>query len=317
MSYNRTTPDASPQIIVTEKTRNTLEFQLINVSRHFANALRRVMIAEVPTLAIETLEIKQNTSSLPDEYIAHRLGLIPFYSENADKFNYFCGCDCEEGCPRCHVIYNLDVTCPPGQTYTVTSKDLHLVNPTVYDSGANADMYKFHEEVKPVSLFTLKDKTEPEPIVIAKLGGGQQLKLIAKVQKGIGRVHAKWSPVCVSAYHQIADIDFRKSRVEEMSDQEKAEVAASCPQKLLQLGHDGKFAVNRIEECTFCNQCIRQAEIFGKKDAIIIQSRRGIFVFNVETIGSLSPESVVEKGFQVLERKLDDFKTNVEQCANE
>jgi DNA-directed RNA polymerase II subunit RPB3 len=275
------------------------------------------MIAEVPTLAIETIEFAQNSSSLPDEYIAHRLGLIPYYSQNADKFEYTCGCDCDQGCPKCQVIYKLDVTCPASQPYTVTSKDLIFVNPASYDNGAHTDMYKYHEEVKPISLFTLKDKAEPEPIVIAKLGPGQQLKLIARIQKGVGRVHAKWSPVCVAAYHQIAEIDFRKSLVEEMTEQEKQEVVASCPQRILHLGHDGRFTTSRIEECTFCNQCIRQAEIFNKKDAIIIQSKRGIFVFNVETVGSLSPESVVLKAFNTLMQKLDDFKKNVEDCPVE
>ncbi len=42
-----------------------------------ANALRRILISEVPTLAIEFVEFHENTTVLQDEYIAHRLGLIP------------------------------------------------------------------------------------------------------------------------------------------------------------------------------------------------------------------------------------------------
>ena len=62
-----------------------MEFDLVGVDASFANALRRVLIAEVPTMAIEYVFIKDNTSVIPDEVLSHRLGLVPL---RADPRNY-------------------------------------------------------------------------------------------------------------------------------------------------------------------------------------------------------------------------------------
>lgn len=75
-----------PLVRVRSCSRYALEFELIGVDLAVANALRRIMIAEVPTLTIDLVEIRENTSALHDEFIAHRLGLVPLISESVDSF---------------------------------------------------------------------------------------------------------------------------------------------------------------------------------------------------------------------------------------
>ncbi|CAG8519835.1 7598_t:CDS:10 [Diversispora eburnea] len=58
------------KIKVIKKSQFEMEFDLIGIDAAIANALRRVMIAEV-------LYIYDNTSIIQDEVLAHRLGLIP------------------------------------------------------------------------------------------------------------------------------------------------------------------------------------------------------------------------------------------------
>jgi DNA-directed RNA polymerase I and III subunit RPAC1 len=52
-------------------------FSLIGIDASIANAFRRILISEIPTLAIETVYITNNTSIVQDEVLAQRLGLIP------------------------------------------------------------------------------------------------------------------------------------------------------------------------------------------------------------------------------------------------
>ena len=77
-----------PKIKILKIDYNNIEFELYNTELTIANALRRVIISEVPTLAIDIVEIQENTSALHDEYLAHRMGLIPLVSTDVDSFNY-------------------------------------------------------------------------------------------------------------------------------------------------------------------------------------------------------------------------------------
>ncbi|WP_231183609.1 DNA-directed RNA polymerase subunit D [Haladaptatus sp. DYF46] len=52
-------------------------FLVRNVTPAFANGIRRAMIADVPTLSIDTLRVIENSSVMFDEQIGLRLGLVP------------------------------------------------------------------------------------------------------------------------------------------------------------------------------------------------------------------------------------------------
>ena len=59
-------------------------FDVIGIDPPLANALRRIMISEVPTMAIEKVRMFQNLSVIADEVLAHWMGLIPIKADPAD-----------------------------------------------------------------------------------------------------------------------------------------------------------------------------------------------------------------------------------------
>jgi len=70
-----------PRIEVKHATKELVKFTLRDTDASVANALRRIILAEVPTMAIDIVNVEDNDSVLFDEFLAHRMGLLPLTSE--------------------------------------------------------------------------------------------------------------------------------------------------------------------------------------------------------------------------------------------
>ncbi len=95
-------------INIVDQTSTEMRFELKDATVSFANMLRRAMMNSVPIYAIDSIVIYENFTELLDEYIAHRLGLIPLRTPDNTSLD-----DRE-------VIFSLDVSGPA----KVYSKDL-------------------------------------------------------------------------------------------------------------------------------------------------------------------------------------------------
>jgi DNA-directed RNA polymerase subunit D len=60
-----------------DRSDRAARFLVRGVTPAFANGIRRAMIADVPTMAIDTVRVIENSSVMFDEQIGLRLGLVP------------------------------------------------------------------------------------------------------------------------------------------------------------------------------------------------------------------------------------------------
>lgn len=159
-------------IDVIESDQSRIRLRLKGIDRAYANAVRRIAISQVPTMAIDDVVILENSSVMFDELVAHRLGLIPLRTD-LNRFNLPEECDCKSalGCPKCRVLLVLDAEATD-KVRTVTSADLVSEDP----------------ETKPIS----------DAIPVVKLAPGQKIKLEAYARLGKGSEHAKWQPTSAS-----------------------------------------------------------------------------------------------------------------------
>lgn len=75
------------EIKVLKRTADTADIEITGIDAPVANAIRRALIDNVATMAIEKVVMYQNTSVINDEILSHRLGLLPIIA-NPDDFTF-------------------------------------------------------------------------------------------------------------------------------------------------------------------------------------------------------------------------------------
>lgn len=167
-----------PQVKIRDVSTDHVDFVLSNVSLGFANAVRRSVQGEIFTIAIDLVEIEANSSVIPDEFLAHRLGLVPLHTVGVEDMNLNRDCDCDDWCPNCTIMLTLEARCTGNEVMGVYSRDLIVSSE------------RRNEEIgNPV----IKD-ADGKGVLIAKLRKGQEIKARCTARKGNARLHAKWMP---------------------------------------------------------------------------------------------------------------------------
>jgi DNA-directed RNA polymerase subunit D len=207
---------------VISKDSQKIAIKLKGIPLQYANALRRVCLNGVPVFAIDTVDILENTSALPDEGLAHRLGLIPLKTD-LSRYNEPSKCDCqsESGCSNCKILLVLD----SGESETTRA---------VLSSELSSE----DETVKPVS----------DKIPIVQLAPGQKIKVECYARLGRGTEHAKWNASNISMLTDADKEDEKILTVESTGALNPEQIILEGVEEVSKRILDFKETINKIEE---------------------------------------------------------------------
>lgn len=290
----------SMSINVTHLTEDEMEFDLIGVDASLANAFRRILIAEVPTMAIEKVRLFQNTSVIPDEVLVHRVGLLPLRVDPR-LFQYLD--TTKPPHEKNTLVFTLDVKCTRN---TAAGASDPYVNGTVMSSAIN-----WVPQGKQEKFLGLTAPIIQPDIVLAKLRPGQSIEFECHAVKGIGASHSKWSPVATASYRLLPEITLLQPVVGD----EAKELVGKCPLKVFDIEELGGVAQARVtnpRSCSMCRECIRSP---GWDKKVRLERKRDHFIFSVESTGAYSPEQLFRESVGILASKCKDILENVGASA--
>jgi DNA-directed RNA polymerase subunit D len=252
---------------------NKGEVQLEDTNEYFVNSIRRVMLSELPKLAIKSVIIYDNTTPLFDEIISHRLGMIPLPTDlRLLVFKQDCKCN-GKGCPSCTVRYTL-------------SKE---------EEGAvySGDLQPEHNS------WAIKE----EKIPIVELSKDQRIILEVEANLGKGKDHAKFQAVQAPSYRMDISIEFDNKKIDEVN-----EFIKKLPPNIVELKAK-KLELKDVKKLPILESYIDKEKV----DFITIKRDPTKLTFHFETDGSLSAKDALKESVNILIKKYEELDKQIKK----
>ena len=280
------------EIDIIEMTETRAKFLVTESSPEVVNALRRVLMSDIPKMAIDTVEFHlgpikdaegreyESVSPLFDEIVAHRLGLVPVPTDLTMREREKCECG-GEGCPSCLIGYSLYKTGP-------------------------CDVYS--GDLAPLTEKDSEIRVKDDMIPLVRLGEGQAILVYAYAELGTGKKHAKWQVTNGVGYKYLPTVKIDQSKCDN-----GGTCIPVCPKHVF-ASEGGKVKVVDERSCILCMACT-DTDVC-KTRAIKVEGDTSKFVFEFETDGSLDAKTTLLKGLDILEQKFVNFKDMISSREN-
>ncbi|KAL3317501.1 DNA-directed RNA polymerases I and III subunit RPAC1 [Cichlidogyrus casuarinus] len=284
----------------------TLEFDMLNVDCSFANALRRMLIAEVPSVAIDRIYMYQNTSVISDETLSLRIALIPlnidpsqvpFPQQPLPADDAVASLDASS-----HFLFDFSEKC---------TKDFLKNDPT---AATNKSRWIYSSSLKWLPLPGQEERyseCKPGPvnekILINKLVLGTELEAKCLAVKGLGRDHAKFQPVSACYYKFHPRITLNERVEGQMAETLKSSFADGVIE-IEPVTGVAKVANPRLDNGS--REHMRHPELKSSVKVFVDPKQ---CIFTVESVAR-PPEKLLIEAFGVMLEKCQHFLAVTDKC---
>ncbi|KAJ3411821.1 DNA-directed RNA polymerases I and III subunit RPAC1 [Chytridiales sp. JEL 0842] len=293
------------KVVISRVGTLDMEFDLIGIDASIANAFRRILISEVPTMAIEKVYVLSNTSVMVDEILAQRLGLIPIKADPR-KFNFREGAD-DVPTDLNTIVFKMSVKCdfnPNAKADAVNPEDLYRNNAVyskhlIWDPQGEQEERFADEPIRPVL----------DDILITKLRPGQEVDVEVHCQKGIGKEHAKWSPVATASYRLLPEITILSPITGPHATKFRDCFSKGVVEVFTNSKGEKEARVVNPRKDTVSREVLRHKEFEGK---VRLTRIRDHFIFSIESTGILPPHVLFDEALLVLINKCKNVKEHLQ-----
>jgi DNA-directed RNA polymerase subunit L/DNA-directed RNA polymerase alpha subunit len=254
-----------------ERLHNKCAFTIKDAHVGVVNALRRVILSDIPNVAVgfdayheekNDCVFHVNTTSLHNEFLGHRLSLIPIYLPP----------DVIDGYDGEQYRFIIDVKNTGNEVMLVTSEHIKIIK---------ADGRELTKEERDVIFppdpitgdFILITKLRPN---LFDLDSGEHLHVEFRARKGIAKQNAAWCPVSLCSYKFVVD---------------EAEATRALTEKLASITD----ADERDKAVKLFNTLDKQRYYFKNANGDPTHFR-----FSMESECALTPTYLFDKAFDVL-----------------
>ena len=264
--------------------KETLNFEVYGLTPAFCNALRRIIISEVETLGFRTsydentdIKIEINTSALHNEFLGHRLSLLPIIYSPKDISSY----------EKESMEFIIDEVNNSEDTIDITTQHIKILDKRSGKYLSESHTREFFPQNPITKEFILINRLKPNKV---EGTDGEQMKIIMFADKGIGHEHSRYTPTCVSVFVNKIDNSKLESALKEKLSLQEETLSA---EEIKAFARSFKLSEGERHYHTDEN------------------GEPNVFEFTIESDGRIPPHIILHKGIHVLEDKLNKLKSNI------